>query len=224
MRISEFPLAILRLQYQIARIPLRVIEDRVIARLNTETPARLFYERSLGMLDATVGSLLGDEKLAQDGATAVERSDALARAAEIDARANQKKNQADAKLNAVRDSAIEDIQAARDATDQQIQESRAASEERKQQAAEDAQQRVDALKHEAEEAAADRKRSVEAAKRQEEDQIRAEEANAANSARAKIDDAQQKHSEVGQKRAEADRFDELAEAEKEQRQATPAGD
>ena len=48
MKIAEIPLAVLRFQYQIARIPFQLIEDQMAARLYEEAPVRLFYERSLG--------------------------------------------------------------------------------------------------------------------------------------------------------------------------------
>ena len=45
MRIIDTPLAVLRLQYRIVRFPLQMIEERVVARMGSEAPARLFYER-----------------------------------------------------------------------------------------------------------------------------------------------------------------------------------
>ena len=79
MKIAEIPFVVLRFQYQIARLPLQLIEDQVVARLHSEGPARLLYERSFGALDATVGKLLGDPQLEKRGAALVERSNALAR-------------------------------------------------------------------------------------------------------------------------------------------------
>jgi len=60
MKIAEIPFAVLRFQYQIARIPFQLIEDQMAARIYSEAPARLFYERSLGTVDAAIGNLLGD--------------------------------------------------------------------------------------------------------------------------------------------------------------------
>ncbi len=77
MRITRVPFAVLRFQYQLVRFPLQVLEERVVARMGTEAPARLFYERSLGVLDATVGTVLGDSRLRRRGAlspTAATRS------------------------------------------------------------------------------------------------------------------------------------------------------
>ena len=66
MNITEIPFAVLRFQYQIGRIPFQLIENQMAARLHSESPARLFYERSLGTLDATVGKLLGDAELKEE--------------------------------------------------------------------------------------------------------------------------------------------------------------
>ena len=124
MKIAEIPFAVLRFQYHIARLPLQLIENQMVARLGSETPARLFYERSLGVMDATVGNLLGDPELEKRGAALVERSDALGRAAQLDATATQNREQADAKLESTRDDVVTDINEARDATEQQAVDAR----------------------------------------------------------------------------------------------------
>ena len=79
MRIIDAPLAVLRVQYRIARFPLQLIEQRVVARMGSEAPARLFYERSLGLLDAAMGNALGDRRLQRSGSALARRSDVLAR-------------------------------------------------------------------------------------------------------------------------------------------------
>jgi hypothetical protein len=63
MKIARIPFAVFGFQYQIIRLPLQLIENRLAARMGAEAPARLFYERSLGMLDATAGRVLGDSTL-----------------------------------------------------------------------------------------------------------------------------------------------------------------
>ena len=42
MKIIHTPLAVLRFQYGIVRLPLQMIEERVVARVGSEAPARLF--------------------------------------------------------------------------------------------------------------------------------------------------------------------------------------
>ena len=219
MKIAEIPFAALRFQYQIARIPLQLIEDQMAARLYKEAPIRLFYERSLGSIDAAVGNLLGDPKLSQRGTALVERSDALSRAAKLDAKADAKREQADAKLDAAHDEVVTDIKEAHDATEQEAIDARITAAERKRAADEAAQKRAAADKKRADDFAAQRKNAAQTAKRQEEAKIRAEEKRAADAAKAKLDDAQAKRGEAARKRAQADRVEQLAGAEKQKRKS-----
>ena len=222
MRITRVPFAVLRFQYQLVRVPLQLIEERVVARMGTEAPARLFYERSLGVLDATVGSALGDARLKRRGAALADRSDALSRAAQLEATAAQKQKHADAELKATRDDAIEDQKEARAAKEHAIVEARTAAEERKRAAAEAAEKRTAAAKQQADDVAARRKKAAEEAKRQEQDRIRAAEQKATAAAEAKLNDAQAKRAEAASKRAQAVRVEGLADVEKRKRQSARA--
>src|SRR4051794_38211137 len=118
MKLVEIPFAVLRFQYQIARFPLQMIEGQVAARMDDEQPARLLYERSLGTLDAKVGSLLGDSDLQSRGNAMLERSNALGRAAQLDTAASEQRQQADETLEAARDNVVTDLKEARSATGQ----------------------------------------------------------------------------------------------------------
>ena len=219
MKIAEIPLVVLRFQYQIARLPLQLIEDQVAARLRSEAPARLLYERSFGALDATVGKLLGDPQLEKRGAALVERSNSLSKAAKLDATATRNREQADAKLEATHDDVVTDINEARDATERQAVEARTNAEQRKRAADEAAEKRAVAAKTQADEAAAQRKKTAETVKRQEEAKIGAGEQRATKAAESKLDDAQAKRGEAARKHAQADRVEELANIEKQKRRS-----
>ena len=219
MKIAEIPFVVLRFQYQIARLPLQLIEDQVAARLRSEGPARLLYERSFGALDATVGKLLGDPQLEKRGAALVERSNALSKAAKLDATATRNREQADAKLAATHDEVVTDINEARDATRRRAVQARTNAEQRKRAADEAAEKRTVAAKKQADEAAAQRNKAAETVKRQEEAKIGAAEARATKAAESKLDDAQAKRSEAASKRAQADRVEELANIEKQKRRS-----
>jgi hypothetical protein len=222
MRIMDAPLAVLRFQYRIVRFPLQLIEERVVARMGTEVPARLFYERSLGLLDVAVGNALGDSRLEKRGGALAERSDALRRAAQLDAAANQVRQQSSADLKAKSDKAIEEQQNARAAKEREVEEARTSAEERKRAAEEAAAQRTATAKKRADDVAAQRHNSAEAAKRTEQARIRANEQKAAAAAKSKLDDAQARRIEANTKRAQADRVEELADAEKQKRQSARA--
>ena len=178
MEITDVPYAVLRFQYQLARFPLQLIGEQVVAGMSSEAPTRLFYERWLGGLDATVGKMLGDPDLEKRGAALIERSDALRRAAQLDATATQNQEQADDELKAKRDKAIEDQNDARAVTEREVEEARTAAEERKGAAEQAAQKRTAAAKQQADELAAQLKNSAEAAKRDEQATITAAEQKA----------------------------------------------
>lgn len=222
MRIIDAPLAVLRFQYRIARFPLQLIEDRVVARMGTEVPARLFYERSLGLLDVAVGNALGDSRLEKQGGALAERSDALRRAAQLDEAADGARQQSSADLKAKSDRAIEEQQDARAAKEAEVEEARTSAEDRKRAAEEVAAQRTATAKKRADDAAAQRHNSAEAVKRTKQDRIRENEQKAAAAANAKLDDAQARRAEANTKRAQADRVEELADAEKQKRQSARA--
>jgi hypothetical protein len=217
MEITDVPYAVLRFQYQLARFPLQLIGEQVVAGMGSEAPTRLFYERWLGGLDASVGKMLVDPDLEQRGAALLERSDALRRAAQLDATATQNQERADDELKAKRDKAIEDQNDARAVKEREV-------EERKGAAAEAAQQRTAAAKQQADDVAAQLKRSAEAAKREEQATITAAEQKATAAAESKLDDAQAKRSDAASKRAQADQVEELASLEKEKRQSERASD
>ena len=149
MKTTDVPFAVLRFQYQLARIPLQLIEAQMAAWMGSEAPPRLFYERWLGGLDATVGNLLGDPKLEERGGALIERSDALDRAAQLDATATQKQVRADDELKAKRDNAIKDQKGARAPKERQVKEARTAAEQRKRAAAQAAEKRTAAAKQQA---------------------------------------------------------------------------
>ena len=224
MEITDVPFAVLRFQYQLARFPLQLIEQQVVAGMSSEAPTRLFYERWLGGLDAAVGKMLGDPDLEKRGAALIERSDALRRAAQLDATATQNQERADDELKAKRGKAIEDQKDARAVKEREVEEARTAAEERKGAAAEAAQKRTAAAKQQADEHAAQLMKSAEAAKRDEQAKITAAEQKATAAAESKLDEAQSKHSDAASKRATADRVEELADVEKQKRQSERAND
>jgi hypothetical protein len=222
MNITTVPFAVLRFQYQIARFPFQLIEDRVVARLDSEAPGRLFYERALGTLDATVGNALGDPELAKRGAALADRSDALARAARLDAAATQKEENAEAELKAKREQALHDQQDAAAKKQREVEQTLTEAEERKRAAATTAQKRTAAAKQQVDEVASKRKSAAETAKQQEQDRIRAAEKRATDAAEAKLADADAKKAKADTQRAQADRIEELADVEKQKRQAQKA--
>jgi hypothetical protein len=224
MSISDLPFAVLRFQYKLARLPLQLVENQVLNRAPAEAPARLFYERALGVLDSTVGNAIRDPALVERGAALMKRSETLGRAAKLDAQAETRKEQADAKLKQARDEAIGDQRDARAATEQQVAEARNTAEERKQEATRSAQQRSAAAKERADAVAGRRKEAVQSVQRKAEEKAKADEKSAAKAADAKLEDAEDKRGTARSKRVEANRLEDLATAEKESRRGSANGE
>jgi hypothetical protein len=219
MSFVDFSRAVLRVQYQIARFPLQLIEEQVMTRLYAEAPLRLFYERSLGLLDAAAGNVLGVPALAQRGVTKIERSDRLMRAADLDAVANATVAQADSELKDALGAATQTEEDAHAEKARVAMQARDTAEERKRAARKAADQRTEAAEKQADETAAQRKGAVEAAKRQEHAVVRAGEKLAEADAQAKLDEAQDNRGVAATKRAEAERFEDLADEEKAKRRS-----
>ncbi|MCV7281542.1 IF2 family translation initiation factor [Mycolicibacterium flavescens] len=219
MSLTAIPKAVLKLQYQVARFPLQVIDDRVVARMDNEAPARLFFERSVGMLDTAVGTALGDPVLRKRGTTLVDRSDALRRAARLDEAATENVKQAEADLKATQEKAAQEKQEAFEETTRETQRAREQAQQRKRAAVENTEKRIVEDKKRADDVAAQRKQNVESAKRREEAEIADAEQTVAKVSAAKLEDAQDKKVDAAVTRAQADRIEDLADAEKEKRQA-----
>lgn len=222
MKIIDVSFAVLRFQYKVARFPLQLIEERIVARMDSEAPGRLFYERSLAALDVTVGNALNDTELEQRGAALAERSDALRKAAELDAAAEAEVREANQEFKTRRDKAIKQEQNAQGTKRQSIEDARAEADERKRNTAQAAQKRTAEAKQRADQTAAQRTNAVETAKRDEQARIKAAEQNATKLAQAKLEDARDKRGDAAVKRGQADRVEELADVEKEKRQAARA--
>jgi hypothetical protein len=203
MTIIDLPLAVLRFQYQLARVPFQVMEEQ-FARMDPEAPARLLYERWLGALDAAAGMVLGDPKLEQRGAALAERSEALGRAAQLDTAATQQQEQADDELKAKRDKAKQDLNQERATRQRVVTGARNAAEDRKGTAAKAAAKRAATAKQQADGVAAQRINAAEAAKREERAKSRAGQENVTKAAESDLKDAQAKHSDVVTQREQAE--------------------
>jgi hypothetical protein len=220
MRITEVPFAVMRFQYEMARLPFQLIEEQVVARLGAEAPARLFYERSLGVLDATVGAALGDLEIAERGVALAVRSDALDRAAELDATAAEERQQTDDELKAKRDKAIKDQKGTREAKQRTSGGTPIQADQRKHTADEASAKRAASAKHKAAEVAARRNNAADMAQR-DEARIQQAEQNATAAAESQLKDVQQKRSAAATQRAQADQIEELTDEDKQMRLAEP---
>lgn len=214
MKITDVPFALLRKQYQLARLPLQLIEERVVGRLDSEAPARLMYERSVGKLDVVVGGALGAPDVARRGAALIERSEAMRRAAVLDEAADRAVGQATTDLEDARVAAsVVREQAQADKLDEAAQ-ARANAAHEKVAAINEAEERVENAKKRSDKAAAQRKEAAEAAKRDKQARADAAQRSATAVAEAKVEDAQDKRRAAAAKVANADRIEQVADEAK----------
>ena len=106
MRVRTIPWVILRTQYRLGRVPIRILEQQLVARMGPEAPVLLLFERAIGALDAAVGVVLADGALEGEGVARIERAAELEEAAHLDEIAARRLRQADAELRRRRDEAL----------------------------------------------------------------------------------------------------------------------
>ncbi|QTJ68627.1 hypothetical protein HYG77_25790 [Rhodococcus sp. ZPP] len=68
MTLGALPIALLRFEYRLARIPLQLVEDVAISQLGEKDALRLAYERFLIECDHAAAYLLNDENAARRAA------------------------------------------------------------------------------------------------------------------------------------------------------------
>ncbi|AGB20713.1 hypothetical protein Mycsm_00257 [Mycobacterium sp. JS623] len=217
MSITDLSFAVLKIQYRLARLPLQLVDETVFGRMESDAPARLFFERSLGMLDVTIGNALRAPEFEQRGTALIARSDALRRAARLDAAASENIKAAGSNVRATREKADQEREDAHAEKESAVKNARVEAQNRKRDAVANAEKRIVSGKERADEAATARVGAVEAAKREELAISRAAEQNATAAADAKLEDAQDKRDTAASKVAQADRLAELADSEKERR-------
>ena len=222
MSVTDLPLAVLRFQYQMARVPFQVMEEQFVARMDPQAPARLFYEHWLGALDTAAGMVLGDPELEHRGAALAERSGPLGRATQLDATATAQQEHADDELQAKRDQAKQALSKPRATKQRKVTAARTATKDRKGTAADAAAKHSAAAKQQPDAVAAQRVNVAEAANRKEQATSRAGEENAIKAAASDLNDGQTTRSDAATQRAHADQADKLADAETQKRNAERA--
>src|SRR5581483_8101319 len=110
---------VLRLQYQLASLPLRLLE-RQTRFLGTDSSLHLLAERVMARLDAGAGQLLDDDELRRRGRREGRHADSLSRATDLENQARRRRVEAQ----------------------EQAQQASQSADERRRQAREDQQERL----------------------------------------------------------------------------------
>lgn len=224
MAITDLPFALLRIQYRIARTPLQLLEHSLIARMNTEAPARLLFQRAFGSLDATAGNLLRDGNLEESGIARIAQAAALGEAMRLDEEAEQKQQQASDELQQKREQAASAPQQARQEATERVKNARETADQRKAEAAQNAAQRTAQAKQRIDESANQKVQAAEKAKQSAQNRSKAAQNAEEAVAEAQLDDAADKRKAATGARAHAERLDDFSDAEKQKRQAARNSD
>jgi hypothetical protein len=99
MSVLTVPRTIAGLQYKALRYPSQLLETRVVAAyLPDESGVRLAFERVLGTLDATAGSLFADEALQHRGEALRRRALKVEKVVALEEKAAARRTEAEQKL------------------------------------------------------------------------------------------------------------------------------
>lgn len=220
MNVLTIPRTAVALEYKALRYPAQLLETKVVAALlPEESSVRLAFERLLGTLDSTAGSLLADQGLKDRGRVLTRRADVVEKAASLEAKAQQRKEQADAQLRAE----TEQAQAKKAQAEQERKRKAEQLEAGKRAAKAAVEQTAQARKKAEKEAIGSAVDATLAAERDRADEQKARidgQAQARTAApKAELKTAVENTQAAQQHKADADRLAELADAEAAARQA-----
>jgi hypothetical protein len=148
MGILTVPRGVAKIEYAAVRLPLSLLEKCVVTRYaDDEAPVRLGFERFLGSLDGVAGWLLADDVIASRGRALRRRTEFLAKADQLDAKAQARRARAE-----------EELRAEQEAARQSREETRREADETAFAALWQEQEEMQDARHEAEQAVAEQRR------------------------------------------------------------------
>ncbi|HEX2893234.1 MAG TPA: hypothetical protein VHO29_04430 [Marmoricola sp.] len=208
---------LITLPYELARLPLVLADGTLSGTLSETSAPRVALDRTIGSADKLAGAILGNRDIAARGVDRLERSHKVRAAAQQEARATSLRREA-------RDTAASGLREA--AKERKTAESRVASglreaDEVEARGKQEAQSRA-AKTRATRKAAADNRaqnRTAVVEQRQQRTAAAAEakKKSAQRKASAELDDARKAKTSAAQKRADAERLEDLTEAKQEQR-------
>jgi hypothetical protein len=221
MKLSALPREAAKLQYVVVRAPLTLLERQVMVRyVADDASLRLRFERLLASVDSVAGKWLGDEGLTRRGQALSHRSAMLETAAELEAKAAQRKAHADRQLAASTDKAATERREAQERQAATIAAAARREKAAKARAHRQANARADAEKQEIAQRARATVDQAERLKVAEQERIAKRQRVVTAAPKQQLSDANNKKRDAAGKRAEAKRLNTLAGRERQQRQAS----
>ncbi|GAA3802506.1 hypothetical protein [Nocardioides panacisoli] len=209
---------LIALPYEVARRPLDVV-GKLAERLPDNSYARLSVDRTLGTADRLAGTVLRNDDISQRGSERLERSSRLAAAADLEQHAASKRKYADKTVTTARKEAAAKREEAQDRVTTGLEEADEVELREKQQAEARARKTAAEKKAEAERLAAAREEQVGHDEQRVKTAAAAKRQAAQRRTKKELDEARETEQEASEKRADAERLEELTEAKKAARKA-----
>jgi hypothetical protein len=207
------------LPYELARLPLVVVDRQLASRLPDTSFPRVVLDRTIGSADKLAGALLRNTDIAQRGVERIERSDKVRLATQLEEDAAARREQARETAATAERQGAQQRAAAADRVTSGLQEADAAEARGKHQAKTQAAASASAKKAAAAKRAATRTATVEQRKGRVDAAAEAKKKAAQRQAKAELDDVRETKQEAAEARADAERLGELVESKKAQRKS-----
>lgn len=208
---------LIALPYELARLPLVLIDKNLGGRLPEDSGPRLTLGRSIGMADKLAGTVLRNRDIAQRGAERVSRTDKVATAVSLEQKAATRREQARETVTDGRQEAAQKRKSAQKHAASGLKEADTAEARGKKEAKAKAAKTAAARKAAATKRAASRTSTVEQRKKSVESQAEAKKSAAQRAAKTELDDARETKQAAQKARADAERLSDLTEAKKQAR-------
>lgn len=205
------------LPYELARLPVAAVGDRLTERLPEDSAARLTLDRTLGSADRLAGTVLGNRTIADRGTERLARSSRLATAAGLEDEAELRRQQAEETARDARQQAAAKRKAAQEQASSGLDEAAGAEARGKQQARAGARRTAAARKAAADKRAASSEAAAQQRRTRADAAARAKKKAAQAKAKAELDEARQNKQDAAAARADAERLSDLTEARKQER-------
>ena len=205
------------LPYEIARLPLALVDSRLSDRLPETSTPRVTLDRALGSADKIAGRLTGNRNIAQRGTDRLDKLEKLVTAARLEQDAAAKRDRADETFREGRQQAAQKRKTAQAKIASAPEKAEEAEVRGKQQAKLQARTTAAAKKESADERAVKVVESAEQQKQRKEAAALARRKAAQRKAKAKADEARKTEKAAAEARADAEQLSDLTEAKKQER-------
>jgi hypothetical protein len=209
---------LIALPYEIARLPLTLVDSKLADRLPETSAPRVTLDRAIGSADKLVGAVLRNREIAERGTDRLDRTDKLVAAARLEQTAAERREEAAETIAEGHQEAAQKRKAAQDRAASGLDEAAAAEARGKQEAKAKADQAAAVKKAAADKRAANRTETAQQRKKIADSAAEAKKQAEQRKAQAERDEARKTEQEAAEARDDAELLDDLVEEKKQERQ------